>query len=304
MILLAHDPRRLTEAPALKIPLVLSGHTHGGQVVLPLVGAVAAKKFPVVAGVARRGETTMFVSRGVGTVYVPVRINCPPEVAVLTLQPRWREPASAERFAHAVRAIRNAFFSPGYTLFGRVRRDYLRLAWRVSRSWGNTRPGSLSCSAIESTTSTRATHCSRPRNLRQCRVCIRLPQLATRRVIDCGANIGMSVLFFKPFKPDAERARLRAGSGDVRGSAAERRPQRSPECAGRAMPRWVDRDGTIAFYSSSTDPGGLTGSIDPSWGGQPRQDVRVVRLSALLRQPVDFLKLDVEGAESPDAWRI
>ena len=86
VVLLAHDPRRLTEAQALNIPLVLSGHTHGGQVVLPLAGAIAATEFPVVSGLARRGRTTMFVSRGVGTVYVPVRINCPPEVAVLTLQ--------------------------------------------------------------------------------------------------------------------------------------------------------------------------------------------------------------------------
>jgi predicted MPP superfamily phosphohydrolase len=86
-VLLAHDPRRLTEAAALDVPLVLSGHTHGGQVVLPVVGAIAAQKFPVVAGLARRDNTTMFVSRGVGTIYLPVRINCPPEVAVLTLQP-------------------------------------------------------------------------------------------------------------------------------------------------------------------------------------------------------------------------
>jgi len=86
-ILLAHDPRRLTEAAALNVPLVLSGHTHGGQIVLPLVGAVAAQKFPVVAGVGRRDRTTLFVSRGVGTIYLPVRINCPPEVALLTLQP-------------------------------------------------------------------------------------------------------------------------------------------------------------------------------------------------------------------------
>jgi hypothetical protein len=85
LVLLAHDPRRLTEAAALKIPLVLSGHTHGGQVVLPGIGAIAAQKFPVVAGLGRRDRTTMFVSRGVGTVYVPVRVNCPPEVAVLTL---------------------------------------------------------------------------------------------------------------------------------------------------------------------------------------------------------------------------
>lgn len=85
IVLLAHDPRRLAEAAALKIPLVLSGHTHGGQVVLPVAGAVAARKFPVVEGLGRRGKTTIFVSRGIGTVYVPVRINCPPEVSILTL---------------------------------------------------------------------------------------------------------------------------------------------------------------------------------------------------------------------------
>jgi predicted MPP superfamily phosphohydrolase len=87
IVLLAHDPRRFVEATELKIPLVLSGHTHGGQVVLPLVGAVAARKFPVVSGVARQDASTMFVSRGVGTVYVPLRVNCPPEVAILTLVP-------------------------------------------------------------------------------------------------------------------------------------------------------------------------------------------------------------------------
>jgi hypothetical protein len=85
-VLLAHDPRRLTEAAGFGIPLVLSGHTHGGQVVLPIVGALAAQKFPVVWGIGRRDRTTMFVSRGVGTIYLPVRVNCPPEVAILTLQ--------------------------------------------------------------------------------------------------------------------------------------------------------------------------------------------------------------------------
>lgn len=91
VVLLAHDPRRLVEAADLEVPLVLSGHTHGGQVVLPLLGAVAAQKFPVVSGVGHQGHTTMFVSRGVGTVYVPVRINCPPEVAILTLTPMHSE---------------------------------------------------------------------------------------------------------------------------------------------------------------------------------------------------------------------
>jgi predicted MPP superfamily phosphohydrolase len=85
VLLLAHDPRRLTEAAALDVPAVLSGHTHGGQVVLPGVGAVAGRRFPVLAGLAHRGNTSLFVSRGIGTVYVPVRINCPPEVAIVTL---------------------------------------------------------------------------------------------------------------------------------------------------------------------------------------------------------------------------
>ena len=87
-ILLAHDPRRLTQAAELNVPLVLSGHTHGGQVVLPGLGAVAKKDFPVLAGFTRQQNTSLFVSRGVGTVYVPVRVNCPPDVAVLTLRRR------------------------------------------------------------------------------------------------------------------------------------------------------------------------------------------------------------------------
>jgi predicted MPP superfamily phosphohydrolase len=86
VLLLAHDPRRLDEAATLDIPAVLSGHTHGGQIVLPGVGAIARRNFPVLAGLGSRANTWMFVSRGIGTVYVPVRINCPPEVAIVTLK--------------------------------------------------------------------------------------------------------------------------------------------------------------------------------------------------------------------------
>jgi predicted MPP superfamily phosphohydrolase len=87
LVLIAHTPKRLIEAASLSVPLLLSGHTHGGQIVLPGLGAVAAREFPVIAGSAHRENTTVFVSRGVGTVYVPVRLNCPPEVAVLTIVP-------------------------------------------------------------------------------------------------------------------------------------------------------------------------------------------------------------------------
>ena len=90
VLLLAHDPRRLTEAASLNVSAVLSGHTHGGQVVLPGVGAVARRRFPVLAGLGSKANTSIFVSRGIGTVYVPIRINCPPEVAIVTLEGRSR----------------------------------------------------------------------------------------------------------------------------------------------------------------------------------------------------------------------
>ena len=77
----------IASASRIAVPAVISGHTHGGQIVLPGIGAVAAREFPVVSGLAQRQGTSIFVSRGVGTVYVPVRVNCPPEVAVLTLEP-------------------------------------------------------------------------------------------------------------------------------------------------------------------------------------------------------------------------
>jgi predicted MPP superfamily phosphohydrolase len=88
VLLAAHDPRRLQEAAALDVGGVLAGHTHGGQVVLPMIGALAARKFPIAAGRIARGATEMFVSRGVGTVILPVRIHCPPEVAIVTLRTR------------------------------------------------------------------------------------------------------------------------------------------------------------------------------------------------------------------------
>ena len=87
LILVAHTPKRLIEASALSVPLLLSGHTHGGQIVLPGIGAIAAREFPLIAGAGRRQNTTAFVSRGVGTVYLPVRVNCPPEVAILRIHP-------------------------------------------------------------------------------------------------------------------------------------------------------------------------------------------------------------------------
>jgi predicted MPP superfamily phosphohydrolase len=89
-ILLCHRPYFLEEASALGIDLVLSGHTHGGQIVLGRVGdtvlAPASLASKYIWGTYREGNTWMYVSRGIGTVGIPVRINCPPEVTRIVLR--------------------------------------------------------------------------------------------------------------------------------------------------------------------------------------------------------------------------
>lgn len=90
-ILLSHNPD-VNEDIALsrrRIDFVLSGHTHGGQVVLPFIGAPYlpspfGQKYR--AGLVRDGERRTYVSRGLGVFFAPVRLNCPPEVTLLTLR--------------------------------------------------------------------------------------------------------------------------------------------------------------------------------------------------------------------------
>ena len=83
-IALVHSPE-VAHVAAARHRLYLTGHTHGGQIVIPGNGAIAKGRLPVIAGLGRRDNTRLFVSRGIGTVYVPARINCPPEEALVTL---------------------------------------------------------------------------------------------------------------------------------------------------------------------------------------------------------------------------
>ena len=70
------------------IDLVLSGHSHGGQVRIPFVGAIElppmGQKYSM--GHYRFGKAQLYVNRGIGTVGVPVRFDCPPEITHITLQ--------------------------------------------------------------------------------------------------------------------------------------------------------------------------------------------------------------------------
>jgi len=87
-LLLAHSPDQFGWAVQNDVDLMLAGHLHGGQIRLPLLGAITSPSIHVVryvGGVFRQGSTVMHVSRGVGSL-TPVRFNCPPEIAVLTLR--------------------------------------------------------------------------------------------------------------------------------------------------------------------------------------------------------------------------
>lgn len=86
-LLLAHNPIILRRAARAGVDLVLSGHTHGGQVSLRSERSVAGRpRRRLLKGLARQGETQIYVTRGLGTVVLPVRFGCPPEVSLLELR--------------------------------------------------------------------------------------------------------------------------------------------------------------------------------------------------------------------------
>ena len=88
-ILLVHNPDVNEVLTARRVDLALSGHTHGGQVRLPLVGAPLLPSCygaKYAGGLAYAPRWPVYVNRGLGTVSPPVRLNCRPEVTLLTLR--------------------------------------------------------------------------------------------------------------------------------------------------------------------------------------------------------------------------
>lgn len=89
-MLLAHEPDVADIAARHAIQLQLSGHTHGGQVRLPVLGALElpqlGRRYPIGLQRVRGTDTLVYTSRGVGVTSPPVRFNCPPEVTVITLR--------------------------------------------------------------------------------------------------------------------------------------------------------------------------------------------------------------------------
>lgn len=87
-LLLVHEPDFADRAANFPVDLQLSGHSHGGQVNLPRFGRPVlpylGQKYP--AGLYQVGNLALYTNRGIGVISPPVRLNCPPEVTLLTLR--------------------------------------------------------------------------------------------------------------------------------------------------------------------------------------------------------------------------
>jgi uncharacterized protein len=87
-VTLAHTPEYLDifAAQGAHTDFMLSGHTHGGQVRIPFLGAPHVIGQRYIKGLYRRGPMQIYTTRGIGTVGPPVRLNCPPEIVLYTLR--------------------------------------------------------------------------------------------------------------------------------------------------------------------------------------------------------------------------
>jgi predicted MPP superfamily phosphohydrolase len=85
-LLLAHNPIILRRAARASVDLVLSGHTHGGQVAIRGDRSSGRPRRRMLKGLGRQGNTQIYVNRGLGTVVLPIRYGCPPEISLLELR--------------------------------------------------------------------------------------------------------------------------------------------------------------------------------------------------------------------------
>lgn len=84
-LLLAHNPQIVRRAARYNVDLMLSGHTHGGQVKLRDEEKRILPRRKLSSGLHRRQNTQVYITRGIGTVVLPVRYQCPPEISVIEL---------------------------------------------------------------------------------------------------------------------------------------------------------------------------------------------------------------------------
>jgi len=97
-LLLSHEPQVFDQPEVEGVSLILSGHTHGGQVSLPFIGAPARflEEFKYLRGRYERAGAQLYVSRGTGVVGLPIRFGARPEIAVLRLRRAPEDPTGGK----------------------------------------------------------------------------------------------------------------------------------------------------------------------------------------------------------------
>lgn len=204
----------------------------------------------------------------------------------------------AARLRQAGTAFRNAFLSPGFRRFGPAfSRDYLRFAWESARRWGDQSPGVMRWMGRRVRYSNRSSilflvheifvHCAYDFE----------PARPDPLILDCGANVGMAALFFRLRFP-----RARIVSVEPHPQAFQLLEENTAgDPAIERIEAAVSEDGTPArLFAPPGDPASLVSSLLPGWAGETGVEVAAVRLPGLLARlggEVDFLKLDIEGAE-------
>jgi FkbM family methyltransferase len=195
-----------------------------------------------------------------------------------------------------VRALRNALLSPGRRLFGPgFSFDYLRFAWR-SRRLNSVGPGALTVAGMHVDYGNQSHALLLLHEIFVNAEYDFEPRTARPRIVDCGANIGMAVLFFKARYPDADVLAFEPNPAAFellkRNIDANRLDSVVAEKAAV-----TEHSGTATLFRHLTDPSSVVASLDRSWGGDASEEVRAVRLSDRINGTVDFLKLDIEGGE-------
>ena len=85
-LLLAHNPLIFRSAARYGVDLTLSGHTHGGQVKVRDPERRLLPRRKLTSGLHRRKDSQIYITRGIGTVVLPIRYQCPPEISLLVLR--------------------------------------------------------------------------------------------------------------------------------------------------------------------------------------------------------------------------
>jgi FkbM family methyltransferase len=204
---------------------------------------------------------------------------------------------------HAAAALRNAFLSPGFRRFGPAfARDYLRFAWSAARRWGDTGPGVLRWLGHDVRFTNRASMLFLVHEIFVGCAYDFEPARPDPLIVDCGGNLGAGVLFFRRrfpaarvvvVEPHPDAFRLLEANTRALGAGIERIEAAVTEDGAPTVLLAPPGDGASLM---STIDGGLELGI----GSPARIEVPGLRLSDLLARmdrEVDFLKLDVEGAE-------